>query len=49
MIEYNGTDIAVKIMPTGVNPDRFLDGFTSDDTIWRRGELLSQVNIGKKH
>ena len=43
MIEYYGRDIGVKIMPTGVNPDRFLNGFTLDDTLWRRSELLSQV------
>lgn len=45
MIEYYGRDIGVKIMPTGVNPDRFLEGFTWDDTLWRRGELLTQVCI----
>lgn len=43
MIEYYGRDIGVKIMPTGVNPDRYLSGFTWEDTIWRRGELLTQV------
>lgn len=43
MIEYYGRDIGVKIMPTGVNPNRFLDGFELDDTLWRRGELLTQV------
>ena len=43
MIEYYGRDIGVKIMPTGVNPDRFLEGFEWDDTLWRRGELLTQV------
>jgi trehalose 6-phosphate synthase/phosphatase len=43
MIEYYGRDIGVKIMPTGVNPDRFLDSF-GDDTIWRREELLNQVH-----
>ena len=43
MIEYYGRDIGVKIMPTGVNPDRFLSGFEWEDTIWRRGELLTQV------
>lgn len=43
MIEYYGRDIGVKIMPTGVNPDRFLEGFQSDDTLWKRGELLTQV------
>ncbi|DBA83832.1 hypothetical protein WJX77_001850 [Trebouxia sp. C0004] len=41
MIEYYGRDIGVKIMPTGVNPDRFLDSF-GDDTLWRREELLNQ-------
>lgn len=45
MIEYYGRDIGVKIMPTGVNPDRFLEGFSWDDTLWRRGELLTQVCI----
>ena len=43
MIEYYGRDIGVKIMPTGVNPDRFLEEFQRDDTLWRRGELLTQV------
>lgn len=43
MIEYYGRDIGVKIMPTGVNPDRFLDSF-GDDTLWRREELLNQVH-----
>lgn len=42
MIEYYGRDIGVKIMPTGVNPDRFLEEFQRDDTLWRRGELLTQ-------
>lgn len=48
MIEYYGRDIGVKIMPTGVNPDRFLEGFSWDDTLWRRGELLTQVCIPRK-
>ena len=43
MIEYYGRDIGVKIMPTGVNPDRFLDNF-GDDTLWRREELSNQVH-----
>jgi len=43
MIEYYGRDIGVKIMPTGVNPDRFLDSF-GDDTLWRREELMNQVH-----
>ena len=48
MIEYYGRDIGVKIMPTGVNPDRFLEGFSWDDTLWRRGELLTQVCIPRR-
>ena len=42
-IEYYGRDVGIKIMPTGVKPERFLNGFGWQDTIWRRGELLSQV------
>ncbi|CAL5223978.1 g6589 [Coccomyxa viridis] len=41
-IEYYGRDVGIKIMPTGVKPERFLNGFGWQDTIWRRGELLSQ-------
>lgn len=42
-IEYYGRDVGIKIMPTGVKPERFLNGFGWQDTIWRRGELMSQV------
>ncbi|KAK9815725.1 hypothetical protein WJX72_008591 [[Myrmecia] bisecta] len=42
MLEYYGRNVGVKIMPTGVKPERFLGGFEWGDTIWRRGELLSQ-------
>lgn len=43
MLEYYGRNVGVKIMPTGVKPERFLSGFAWQDTIWRRGELLSQA------
>lgn len=43
-IEYYGRDVGIKIMPTGVKPERFLNGFGWQDTIWRRGELLSQAS-----
>ncbi len=42
-IEYYGRNVGIKIMPTGVKPERYLNGFGWQDTIWRRGELLSQV------
>ena len=35
--------MGVKIVPMGVKPERFLSGFAWQDTIWRRGELLSQA------
>ncbi|CAL8463619.1 g3153 [Coccomyxa elongata] len=41
-IEYYGRNVGIKIMPTGVKPERYLNGFGWQDTIWRRGELLSQ-------
>ena len=43
-IEYYGRNVGIKIMPTGVKPERFLAGFAWQDTIWRRGELLSQAS-----
>ena len=43
-MEYYGRNVGVKIMPTGVKPERFLGAFKWQDTIWRRGELKSQVN-----
>mmetsp|Transcript_47255 Transcript_47255/g.120542 ORF Transcript_47255/g.120542 Transcript_47255/m.120542 type:complete len:875 (-) Transcript_47255:80-2704(-) len=42
MIEYYGRNVGIKIMPTGVRPERFLDGFAWDEFKWRRGELLHQ-------
>lgn len=43
-IEYYGRNVGIKIMPIGVKPERYLNGFGWQDTIWRRGELLSQVS-----
>jgi hypothetical protein len=48
-IEYYGRDVGIKIMPTGVKPERFLNGFGWQDTIWRRGELLSQASAPELH
>ncbi|KAI7839449.1 hypothetical protein COHA_006850 [Chlorella ohadii] len=42
IIEYYGRDVGIKIMPTGVNPERLLSGFSWSDTIWRQGELAAQ-------
>lgn len=39
MLEYYGRNVGVKIMPTGVQPQRFLDALQWEDTVWRRGEL----------
>ena len=39
MLEYYGRYVGVKIMPTGVQPQRLLDGLQWEDTLWRRGEL----------
>ncbi|GIL85506.1 hypothetical protein Vretimale_13398 [Volvox reticuliferus] len=41
-IDYYGRTVGIKIMPTGVNPRRYLDGFSWDEFKWRRGELLAQ-------
>jgi hypothetical protein len=43
MLEYYGRNVGVKIMPTGVKPERFLSGFSWEETMWRRGELLADV------
>ena len=43
MLEYYGRNVGVKIMPTGVDPTRFQEGFKQDITQWRRNELVSQV------
>ena len=36
-------NVGLKILPTGVKPERFLSALSWQDTVWRRGELLSQV------
>lgn len=43
MMEYYGRNVGVKILPTGVKPERFLSALSWQDTVWRRGELLDQV------
>lgn len=43
-IDYYGRAVALKIMPTGVNPTRYLNGFAWDEFKWRRGELLAQFS-----
>lgn len=42
-LDYYGRTVGLKIMPTGVKPDRFLDGVSWPDTAWRAGELASQL------
>lgn len=42
ILEYYGRDVGMKIMPTGVKPERLLDVAASDDATWRRGELAAQ-------
>ena len=39
MLEYYGRSVGLKIMPTGVKPERFLSAVSWPDTAWRRGEL----------
>uniref|UniRef100_A0A061RG97 Trehalose 6-phosphate synthase/phosphatase n=1 Tax=Tetraselmis sp. GSL018 TaxID=582737 RepID=A0A061RG97_9CHLO len=46
-IEYYGRNVGVKIMPTGIKPDRLLSGYAWDEYKWRRGELIHQFE-GKK-
>ena len=41
-VEYYGRNVEVKIVPTGINPERFLGGFDWSETEWRRGELLAE-------
>lgn len=42
ILEYYGRDVGIKIMPTGVKPQRLLDVYSWPDTAWRRGELQAQ-------
>mmetsp|Transcript_7436 Transcript_7436/g.16134 ORF Transcript_7436/g.16134 Transcript_7436/m.16134 type:complete len:857 (+) Transcript_7436:209-2779(+) len=43
-IDYYGRTVGIKIMPTGVKPQRYLDGFDWDEFKWRRGELKAQFD-----
>ena len=42
IVEYYGRDVAIKIMPTGINPDTWLSACSWADTQWRIGELRAQ-------
>ncbi|KAL6772144.1 TSPSP1 [Auxenochlorella protothecoides x Auxenochlorella symbiontica] len=42
LIDYYGRDVCIKIMPTGIKPERLLAAFDWSDTLWRRGELCAQ-------
>lgn len=47
ILEYYGRNVGIKIMPTGVKPQLYLDMLLDDpDTKWRRGELLAKVRNG---
>eukprot|EP00803_Ostreobium_quekettii_P008155 evm.model.scf_2301.1 EVM.evm.TU.scf_2301.1 scf_2301:9314-19956(+) len=41
-LEYCGRYVGIKIMPTGVNPERLLMGMKWKETQWRRGQLLAE-------
>lgn len=42
ILEYYGRDVGIKIMPTGVNPERWLSACSWPDTLWRMGELQAE-------
>lgn len=42
IVDYYGREVSVKILPTGVQPERLLSGFLWSETQWRRGELVAQ-------
>ena len=42
-MEYYGRSVGLKIMPTGINPPRFLSALAWPDTAWRAGELVAQL------
>lgn len=42
IVEYYGRDVAIKIMPTGINPESWLTACSWPDTQWRIGELRAQ-------
>ena len=41
-LKYFGRKVYVTISPTGVQPDRLLECYSWDDTVWRKGELMNQ-------
>ncbi len=46
ILEYYGRNVGIKIMPTGVKPQQYLDMLANDpDTKWRRGELMAKVCV----
>ena len=42
ILEYYGRDVGIKIMPTGVKPERLLSACAWPDTLWRIGELQAE-------
>ncbi|GFH10594.1 glyco_transf_20 domain-containing protein, partial [Haematococcus lacustris] len=42
-LDYYGRTVGIKIMPTGVNPQRYLDGFAWNEFKWRRGLGTAEV------
>jgi len=42
-LDYYGRTVGIKIMPTGVNPRRLLEGFGWSEFQWRRGELRNEL------
>ena len=42
VVEYYGRKVSIKILPIGVKPQRYLEGFEWPDYKWRRGELLAE-------
>lgn len=49
ILDYYGRTIGIKIMPTGVKPDRLLSVFQWEDTKWRSGELQAQASAERCH
>lgn len=43
LMTYYGRDVHLKILPTGVQPERFIGGFQWAETKWRIGELKDQL------
>ena len=41
-LKYFGRKVYVVILPTGVQPERLLECYSWDDTVWRKGELMNE-------